>query len=315
MFFTRRDKKFIKKCLKLTIICPNCGMMPLLSVYRNRPYLIQIDCSCYYHKTQTIRDFFFEQFQINYNYEQMRKKCDNEDCNSNQSIDICHHCNKWFCSSCFQIHIMEENISLNKCPFWHRETEEIFFCNNCRREMCEKCAHNCKNQNHFTVNVQAIFKGHSEVMYYAKDAITLQFKHRKKNIRYYSHYIINAYHYYLSKLVFNNLQNNQKSWNAKMNANIFCTQLNYNIIISLVTEQNKMFFLDFQIKTKDKITNYQSIKYHNKMITYMILIKSGRIVSCSLDMSIKIIDSNSKFEVYSIYKAHRKQILFHIISM
>ena len=308
MFFTKRDKRFMKQCMKLTLQCPKCRMMPLLSLYRNRPYLIQIDCTCLYHQIQTLRDFFFEQFQLN--YEQKFKTCSNKDCNSNQDITICQHCNQWFCTSCLQIHIMEEDLSLNKCPFWHRENEQVFFCNNCQKEMCEKCASNCENQNHFTVNVEAIFPVKSHVLNYAKDALALQFVHRKKNIRYYSHYIINAYLYYLSILVYNNIENNQKSWNAKMNASIFCTQLNYNIIISPITEHDKMFVLDFPMKTKDKITNYQSIHYHKKMITYMILIKSGRIVSCSLDMSIKIIDSNSKFEVYSIDNAHKQKILF-----
>ena len=56
----------MKQCMKLTLQCPKCRMMPLLSVYRNRPYLIQIDCTCLYHQIQTLRDFFFEQFQLNY---------------------------------------------------------------------------------------------------------------------------------------------------------------------------------------------------------------------------------------------------------
>ena len=63
---------------------------------------------------------------------------------------------------------MEEDLSLNKCPFWHRENEQVFFCNNCQKEMCEKCASNCENQNHFTVNVEAIFPVKSHVFDYGK---------------------------------------------------------------------------------------------------------------------------------------------------
>ena len=62
--FSKTEHKLLKKATKICIVCPNCQRMPLLSVNRDKPYLLHIDCSYSYKSTQSIRHFLFEQLQL-----------------------------------------------------------------------------------------------------------------------------------------------------------------------------------------------------------------------------------------------------------
>lgn len=68
MFFKRNNDDMNKMLeIDINIMCPNCQRIPLLSVNRNRPYLLHIVCSCSYQQTMTIKDYLIEQNKfINY---------------------------------------------------------------------------------------------------------------------------------------------------------------------------------------------------------------------------------------------------------
>ena len=313
--FSKTEHKLLKKATKICIVCPNCQRMPLLSVNRDKPYLLHIDCSCSYKSTQSIRHFLFEQLQLF--FDKKIHQCYNKD-NENLKTYLCNHCNQWYCLNCFKLHIIENKFDSLFCPLWHRKEGKNYFCNNCQIELCEECGkYHFEELNHFIIDLEAVTQPYSYIfskLYAIKQTLKSYRHYPHKTFLFYANYSVNKNLYYLSKLINNNVEKNDNSWNAKLNSKRFGGQFN-SFFLKIenkyrIPEFNRGFIIDFLALGKDKIANYKSIKYCNNSITHLLLLNDKELIAASLDNNIYMIDLESKQIQFTIQKAHQLPVLY-----
>ena len=153
MFFKRNNDKMNKMLeIDINIMCPNCQRIPLLSVNRNRPYLLHIVCSCSYQQTKTIKDYLIEQIELSKKYK------NNKSCNNYNNENSNNNNSKYYLTCC------HEKKDINNHLQYHH-LNHAFYCNNCQRELCEECAHyHLEKDNHFIIDIQAISHSHLELI-------------------------------------------------------------------------------------------------------------------------------------------------------
>lgn len=314
--FSKIEKKLLEKATQICIVCPNCQRIPLLSVNRNKPYLLHIECSCSYNYTQSIRHFLFEQLQLF--FDKKNHQCYNND-NENKKTYLCFHCNQWFCLKCIKLHVTEKNkCDILSCPLWHQEVGKTFFCNNCQIELCEDCGkYHFEQLHHFIIDNEAIAQPYCSIsnkLYLIEQKLKLYRHYPHKTYSFYANYLMNLNFYYLSTLINNIAEKNDKSWNTKLNSKRFGGQLNSHYIMDeneyMAERFKNIFVLDFLSNAKDKVENYKSVKYCNNSITHLLLLNDKEFIASSLDNNIYMINLESMQIQLTIQKAHELPVLY-----
>ena len=318
---TKKKENLNKNPIDCVMRCPNCNLVPSLNLqYENGNPIINYNCENSHLGNLSLNHFFLQ----NKKYSLINEICQN--CRKsqkelNKDFNICSSCNKFFCFSCSTEHINENNehnlINFKRYDALCLEHLNYFtwYCNDCKINICVFCHsnhqfHKLTLLSEYNYNVSSLTHLKSQIrdlestinkIEINKEKMILLFKELKNlvesEINYYKE-LLSSYEYEIKQ---NNLNyyiiHNLKNWVETTKLfKIESIHKNSNILIKSL--QN---FLEYPLNNLKKCIT--KIKAHNNSITYLDVLKDGRLISSSNDNTLKIY-KNISYEIQISINEH-----------
>lgn len=251
--------------LSLTL-CPNCNNYPFLHFSNETPKKVFIQCDfCNYAQYNTIHDYLNYSSIIQQNYDIIELGTNNsKHCNEHLLLinSYCNTCKVHICDKCdtheFHLKIPLIKLSISKLSKTIKEAR-LHINNYCKNEKEKAIQKLLEEINKIEMAYRAFANTNNEM-------ISL-YELMVKN------YNVNPNNFYLRCNI----------------VNVFGFKLtSFNGSYSIIDYFNKYSLLKESYVCLSEFTSFKTILPHNKKINELILLKDGRIASCSNDHTIKI---------------------------
>lgn len=284
----------IKKERKVYAMCPNCAQIPNLTIDFKHPEQILYTCSaCKYYKKEISLESYFDKMNNKESPDSDLKelKCTIHD--NNGIVSYCLKCNKNCCPTCEKMceiqHHPSISISKNNKAIIDKITEELNLKKKCIFEKIEN------QKDYYIKELQSKIES-------LKNSFE-NFKKRNEQVYKYLIILLNTLEDYPTQKVEDNYQTNF-SWNNEE----FTDDID---ILSKKNFDNFLKYIDTFVLVKEsfdvkKFEQKKKIKKHRDIISSLLQLKDGRIVSASFDGMIIIFNTNFNF-AYQI-DSHKENV-------
>ena len=320
--------------------CPKCGKIPFFSLYS--PNSIYIHCDyCSENQIMELSSFLNKLKETPMFHNCFNTKKHSEGVAANQ---FCIQCKKWLCINCLQDHnqynkehqTSDSEVNLDcKCEN-HPVDRVVAFCLNCRKHLC----HSCKDlhKDHKTILLETLINANmvikiNENYMKAKDKVKTYYKQIRDeavnalntkiieieraydqniqindNIMSYIHMLINSYTVTQKTPTFPIISNYIKNtkFNLKEKEDILKVKNDNETLQTKIDFTINYLQNDYILPSKYNLS--YSLKHHDDTINNIIVMKSGDIVSCSSDNTIKVF--NDKYELKQILNEHKDKVTY-----
>ena len=302
------------------ILCPNCYSIPLIKITDEST--CSIECHvCKQNQSFTIRKYL-NQLELLNEFHQCDMPFHQGKNYSYEGKEYCTKCQKWLCESCLQSH-NKTNKSHKTNKIYHQclnkfSDKSEFYCFTCKYHFCKDCkSKHIKDQ--FTIVSSLIDSDEYEekrsslldVKNYISNLETI----KTKAVNYLKKEIEKVEEAYKENKEFNiNLMNLLnviytsyiqmkpnyfQAMNIINNSNFKCVEYNESVsntssLISFLSDYTILGKRKQLSQSLSKISVKEKVKVHNNYINDMIILKDGRIATCSSDNSIKIMNMKTK---------------------
>ena len=320
--------------------CPKCGKIPYFSLYS--PTSISIHCDyCSENQIIEMSTFLSQLKETPMFHNCFNTKKHSEGVPANQ---FCIQCKKWLCVSCLQDHnqynkehqTSDSEVNLDcKCEN-HPVDRVVSFCLNCRKHLCHTCRE--LHKDHKTTQLDTLLNTNqllkiNENYSKAKEKVKSYYKQIRDeavnalnakiieieraydqnsqindNIMSYIHMLINSYTVTQKTPTFPIITNYIKNtkFNLKQKEDILKNKSETENFETKIGFAINYLQNDFILPSKYNLS--YSLKHHDNTINHIIVMKSGDIVSCSTDNTIKVF--NDKYELKQMLTEHNDKVTY-----